>query len=97
MWGWDEPDREVVVRFESVESRAVADAEGRFEAVLPAMAPSAEGRTLAQAEVGELPGVGVIETMGLGADDDVHPPHKREVARRLAASVPVQAEHSRGE
>ncbi len=49
VWGWDEPGREVVVRFAGVESRAVADAEGRFEAVLPAVAPSAEGRTLAVA------------------------------------------------
>jgi sialate O-acetylesterase len=46
VWGWGEPGREVIVGFSGAEARGVADAAGKWEAVLPAMPASAEGRAL---------------------------------------------------
>ena len=46
VWGWDKPGTEVTVTFAGATSKAKADANGRWEARLPAMKESAESRTL---------------------------------------------------
>jgi len=46
VWGWGEAGRRVAVRFAGAETIATADESGRWEAIIPAMEASAEGREL---------------------------------------------------
>ncbi|MEM7576538.1 MAG: hypothetical protein AAF328_03600 [Planctomycetota bacterium] len=46
VWGWAEPGTKITVRFADREARTLAGDDGRWMVTLPAMAASAEGRTL---------------------------------------------------
>ncbi len=46
VWGWGEAGRRVAVKFAGAETIATADGSGRWEAVIPEMEASAEGREL---------------------------------------------------